>query len=187
MTEKNTNLEFVKYRLTWRFTDDGELQESSFYLPWGIEPSEYVGSLLSVVELSASEYGYKYDLTIVGCPHWTVDSEYFSKCFAGDVDDSDYLTRVNSGVTECSDCLWVEDKATCLYDEIHPKPKLTAEEMHADLIRRIRESDEPIKVTGILTKPEEVERMLREENAELKEKIAWADYVGKGPKHLGDV
>ena len=157
---ENTNLEFVKYRLTWRFTDDGELQESEFYLPWGSEPSEYVGSILSVVELSASEYGYEYDLKIVGCPHWTVDSEYFSECYAGDIDDLEYLNRVNSGEESCSDCLWVKDKDTCLYDECNEKDpvdlsRLELDKKWARLRKRIRESDEPIKVTGILTKSEE--------------------------------
>lgn len=192
MTEKIPNIEFVKYRLTWKFTDDGDLQESAFYLPWGIEPSEYVGSILSVVELSASEYGYEYNLKIVECPNWTVDQEYFSQCFAGELEDCGYLVRVNSGVTECHDCLWVEDKDTCLYDEIHKgdsvdisrmkrmgrMDRIRFDEMWVRLQRRIRESSEPIK-----TKPEEyghfgytsedgedfenqeVDRMLREENA----------------------
>lgn len=168
MTEKIPNMDFVKYRLTWKFTDDGEPQESVFYLPWGIEPSEYVGSILSVVELSASEYGYKYDLTIVECPNWTVDQEYFSKCFAGDVDDSEYLERVNSGKQFCHDCLWVEDKDKCLYDECHEvdpvdMSRIQLDKMWASLRKRIRESSEPIKVTGIMYKSED--ETLRIENA----------------------
>jgi len=66
--------DFVKYRLTWRFTDDGDLQESFFWLPNGADPKEHVNDILNIVELSASEYGYEYDLSkIVRCSNCTDD------------------------------------------------------------------------------------------------------------------
>ena len=59
-------MSFVKYKLSWRFTDEGDLQVSYFWLPAGEAPEDYVGDILSIVELSAGEYGYAYELEVVG-------------------------------------------------------------------------------------------------------------------------
>lgn len=56
--------DFVKYLLSWRFTDDGNRQSSIFWLPAGVEPNTAVADILNLVELSASEYGYEYKLDI---------------------------------------------------------------------------------------------------------------------------
>jgi len=55
-------MKFVKYRITWKFTDDGTDQEAEFYLPEGADPHKEVGDFINLVELSASEYGYAYSL-----------------------------------------------------------------------------------------------------------------------------
>jgi len=56
------SLKFVKYRITWKFTDEGYPQEATFYLPDDKDPFEEVSALINLVELSASEYGYAYQL-----------------------------------------------------------------------------------------------------------------------------
>lgn len=68
---KEQDVKFVKYRLTWKFTDDGILQEAFFWLPEGAEPIEHIEDILNIVELSASEYGYEYILEVIdskACP-----------------------------------------------------------------------------------------------------------------------
>jgi hypothetical protein len=61
-------MSFIKYKLSWRFTDDGRLQEAIFYLPEGENPdvSAWMGDVINLVELSASEYGYEYELEVIG-------------------------------------------------------------------------------------------------------------------------
>jgi len=54
---------FTKYKLRWFFTDEGILQESIFWLPSGEEPKKYIQDILNIVELSADEYNYEYELT----------------------------------------------------------------------------------------------------------------------------
>ena len=56
---------FTQYRLTWRFADEGVKQSSIFWLPKDKDPNQYISDILNIVELSASEYGYKYTLEIV--------------------------------------------------------------------------------------------------------------------------
>ena len=52
----------IKYRLTWKFTDDGKEQKSYFWLPEEADPNQYVSDILNAVELLSSEYGYEYQL-----------------------------------------------------------------------------------------------------------------------------
>ena len=59
-----TNEVFTQYRLTWRFADEGVKQSSIFWLPKDKDPDQYISDILNVVELSASEYGYKYTLDV---------------------------------------------------------------------------------------------------------------------------
>ncbi len=54
--------EFVKYLLSWKFTDDGNRQNATFWLPIDVEPNSVMQDVLNIVELSASEYGYEYTL-----------------------------------------------------------------------------------------------------------------------------
>jgi len=58
-------MKFVKYRITWKFTDEGDDCRAEFYLPEGADPHKDVGALINLVELSASEYGYAYNLEVI--------------------------------------------------------------------------------------------------------------------------
>lgn len=107
MTEiKTNNLEFVKYCLTWKFTDEGTDQSSEFFLPKGEDPHGSVGSILSVVEMSASEYGYEYDLT--------------AECWELDMD---YIQGLNGEITTetkiafLKKCFWLKTCGTCFWGD----------------------------------------------------------------------
>lgn len=66
-----TEVVFTHYQLTWKFTDDGQDQVADFWLPGA--PShydeeairKYMKDVLNLVELSASEYGYEYELKVI--------------------------------------------------------------------------------------------------------------------------
>ncbi|GAH62438.1 unnamed protein product, partial [marine sediment metagenome] len=53
---------FIKYLLSWKFSDDGNQQASFFWLPEGVDPDVVMSDIINIVELSASEYGYEYTL-----------------------------------------------------------------------------------------------------------------------------
>jgi hypothetical protein len=57
---------FALWRISWKFTDDGNPQQADFWLPEGDDPHQEVGDLINLVELSASEYGYEYELKKIG-------------------------------------------------------------------------------------------------------------------------
>ena len=105
MTEiKTTDLEFVKYCLTWKFTDEGTEQSSEFFLPKGEDPHGRVGSILSVVELSASEYGYEYDLT-AEC--WRLDEDYIQG-LNGPITPEEKIAFLKK-------CFWCKTCSTCFW------------------------------------------------------------------------
>lgn len=65
---------FFEYLLSWRFTDDGNRQNATFWLPASVEPESVMQDVLNIVELSASEYGYEYALDLAD------DLEVCPKC-----------------------------------------------------------------------------------------------------------
>lgn len=62
---KEPKKEFLHWKITWRFGEEGRLQESDFYLPYGELPEDHIGDLENIVELSADEYGYEYQLILI--------------------------------------------------------------------------------------------------------------------------
>lgn len=178
MTETENN-QFVKYRLTWKFTDEGEEHDSEFYLPKGEDPHGTVGSILSVVEMSASEYGYEYDLT-AEC--WRLDDDYILNLREENNDDQANAYENKCGwLKTCATCFW-GDGDSCTKTQDGELVKLAEDDksptresidaMWADLRRRIQESDEPIKVTGIIGKLNQVEdERLRKESIQESEAL----------------
>jgi len=120
MTEiKTSNLEFVKYCLTWKFTNEGTEHTSEFFLPKGEDPHGRVGSILSVVELSASEYGYEYNLT-AEC--WRIDDDYILSL--REVNDDD--DAANAYENKCG---WLKTCATCFWSDGDSCTKTQAKEL----------------------------------------------------------
>jgi len=65
VTERMQAMGFTKWILTWEAdSPDAESEhcEATFWLPEGEDPKDHVADILNLVELSASEHGYKYDL-----------------------------------------------------------------------------------------------------------------------------
>jgi len=102
-------MKFVKYRITWKFTDEGDDCAADFYLPEGADPHKEVGDLINLVELSASEYDYAYDLKVVTptCPKCGayVDSKTQELDYYDNMTESrvvvDTLVHLN-----CRECDW---------------------------------------------------------------------------------
>lgn len=101
---------FVKHTIIWKFTDEGDSQEAEFWLPAGVIAHKIVGSLINLVELSASEYGYAYDLK-TEC--WKKDTDYIRDFPEG---KERYEKDIEYSKT-CDTCFW-HDGDTCLSDEV---------------------------------------------------------------------
>lgn len=103
MTETENN-QFVKYCLTWKFTDEGTDHSSEFFLPKGECPQGRVGSILNVVELSASEYGYAFDLS-AEC--WRIDDDHILTLREENNDDAANRYEKKCGwLKTCGTCFW---------------------------------------------------------------------------------
>jgi len=60
-----TKKDFARWVLKWEAdSPDAESEhcEATFWIPRGEDPKKYVADLLNLVELSADEHGYEYDL-----------------------------------------------------------------------------------------------------------------------------
>ena len=116
MTEIKAIPEFVKHTLRWKFTDEGEIQEASFFLPRGKEAETEVSDILNIVELSASEYGYEYYLK-TEC--FEIDQGYLDQLDKEDPEDSKEISRYTNEVKfhkTCRFCLW-HNGEECMFNK----------------------------------------------------------------------